>query len=56
MVAEWDRTRKALKVIVPPFQWLFGDEEFTEEQLEAQKAQAQFPIKLSLSLNDQEWI
>lgn len=41
---------------MPPFQWLFGDEELSEEQKAAIQIQAQKPIKLSLSLNDQEWI
>lgn len=54
--AEWDRTKKALKVIVPPFQWLYGDEELPEEQKQASQVQASKPIQLSLSLNDQEWI
>lgn len=38
--AEWDRTKKALKVIVPPFQWLFGDEELSEEQKQVIQLQA----------------
>lgn len=29
--AEWERTRRAYKVIVPPFNWLFGDG-LSEEQ------------------------
>jgi len=32
VVAEWERTKRALKVIVPPFQWLFGDDELSEEE------------------------
>lgn len=57
--AEWDRTRRALKVIVPPLNWLFGEEdELTEEQKQVIQEQATKSgvIQLSLSLNDQEWI
>ena len=27
---KWERQRKALKVIIPPFNWLFGDEELSD--------------------------
>jgi hypothetical protein len=29
--ADWDRSTKALKVTVPPFQWLFTDEQQAAE-------------------------
>jgi hypothetical protein len=32
VVAEFERTRRAFKVIVPPFQWLYAGEELTEER------------------------
>jgi hypothetical protein len=52
VVAEWDRLRKALKVIVPPFIWLYGDNELSQDQMKSLQAQASKPIRLSLTLND----
>jgi hypothetical protein len=37
---------------VPPYQWLYGDEELSEEKLQEIKEQASKPVKVTLSLND----
>lgn len=59
--ADWDRAHKAMRVTVPPYQWLFPDmensDDATSEKMRKmiQRQQAK-PIRLQLSLNDQEWI
>ena len=45
-----------MRVIVPPFMWLYADEERTEEQTAAIQEQATKPIMIQLTLNDIEWI
>ncbi len=69
--ADWDKNYKALRVTVPPFLWLFGEEasrqrdEEEEEMKIGQDGQPLLPkkeklvsekISISLTLNNQEWI
>ena len=32
VTADWDRNSKAMKVTIPPFQWLFADQQSADDQ------------------------
>lgn len=53
VTAEWDRKNKCYRFIIPPLSWLWGGEEVGAEKLERVQ---KYPVKVFLTLNNQEWI
>ena len=62
MTADWDKKLKCLRVTVPNYKWLFGQEEEEEQdQTYEGKEEKKRPLLsesvcVQLTLNNQEWI
>ena len=70
MTADWEKQFRALRVTVPPYLWLFGEEAEREREEEEERKEVEgeasekeavqkltsAEIDISLTFNNQEWI